>query len=82
MEILEYCDKSVVRLKENYYINLFKPEYNILNNGGLGHSEECLKSSCVYKYSDFTKAKISEAAFLETHLDPNLLKLSLSPNRP
>jgi group I intron endonuclease len=43
-EILEYCDKSEVISREQYYLDLLKPEYNILKNAGslLGfkHSEE------------------------------------------
>ena len=65
LEILEYCDKSIVREKEINYIILLKPEYNILNNEGLGytHSEEGYKSTPVYRHSDLTRTKISEAAF-------------------
>ena len=39
MEILEYCNKYDVIKKEQYYINLIKPEYNILKIAGsrLGH---------------------------------------------
>ena len=29
LEILEYCDSNVVLLREQYYIDLLKPEYNI-----------------------------------------------------
>jgi hypothetical protein len=34
----EYCDKSIVRDREYYFIKLFHPEYNILNNAGLGYN--------------------------------------------
>jgi hypothetical protein len=48
LEILEYCDSSEavpsLREREQYYLDLFKPEYNILSTAGswLGskHSEE------------------------------------------
>ena len=30
LEILEYCDLAEVIKKEQYYIDLFNPEYNIL----------------------------------------------------
>lgn len=87
LEILEYCDKSIVREKENYYINLFKPEYNILNNAGLGytHSEEGLKRRSVYRHSNLTKIRISNAAFLRKENQGKLatnhpkLSASLSP---
>lgn len=29
LEILEYCDKKFTREREQYYIDLLKPEYNI-----------------------------------------------------
>ena len=34
IEILEYCDKSVVLERETYYIGKLNPEYNILKVGG------------------------------------------------
>jgi group I intron endonuclease len=34
LEILEYCDKSVCIEKEQYYIDLLKPEYNTLKTAG------------------------------------------------
>jgi len=39
LEILEYCDKKSVINKEQYYMDLLKPEYNILKIAGstLGH---------------------------------------------
>jgi group I intron endonuclease len=44
LEILEYCERSDVIDREEYYFNLLKPEYNLLPTAGswLGykHSEE------------------------------------------
>lgn len=58
MEILEYCDKLIVWEKENNYINLFKFEFNILNNVGLGYIYlEDFKSWVFYRYLDFLKIK-------------------------
>lgn len=46
LEILEYCLKEKTREREQYYLDLIKPEYNILNltNSSLGfkHSKESL----------------------------------------
>lgn len=43
LEILEYCISSVLIEREQYYLDLLKPEYNILSKAGsrLGskHSE-------------------------------------------
>jgi hypothetical protein len=64
---LEYCDSSIVRNRENYYIKRFNPEYNNLNNAGSGykHTEENegSKGRRLYRHSNITKAKISESAF-------------------
>jgi len=44
LEILEYCERSLLIEREQYYFDLLKPEYNILQKAGstLGfkHSEE------------------------------------------
>jgi len=46
LEILEYCDRSIVINREQYYLDKYEPEYNILTKAGssLGflHSEQTL----------------------------------------
>jgi group I intron endonuclease len=46
LEILEYCDPLDVLLREQYYLDLLKPKYNILTVAGssLGykHTEEAI----------------------------------------
>jgi group I intron endonuclease len=46
LEILEYCDKDDLLAREQYYLDLFKPEYNIYETAGspLGykHTEETM----------------------------------------
>ncbi len=46
LEILEYCDKDIVRKREQHYFDLLQPEYNVLREAGslLGfkHSPESL----------------------------------------
>ena len=49
MDILEYCDKKNVRTREQHYINILNPEYNILKFAG---------SSLGHKHSEETIAKI------------------------
>jgi group I intron endonuclease len=34
LHILEYCEKSDLITREQYYIDLLKPEYNLLNQAG------------------------------------------------
>lgn len=55
MEILEYCAPEKCIKRKQHYLNLLKPEYNILNTAG---------SLLGFKHSNETKAKIS--AYLKT----------------
>lgn len=47
LEILEYCEVSKCLKREQYYMDLFKPEYNLLKTAGslLGykHTEDAIK---------------------------------------
>jgi len=61
LEILEYCDslsQSDLIIREQYYIDLLKPKYNILKKAG---------SSLGYKHTDDTRAKISSSMSGENH---------------
>jgi hypothetical protein len=49
LEILEYCDSSDTIKREQHYIDLFNPEYNILSTAG---------SSLGHKHTEETKAKL------------------------
>lgn len=55
LEILEYCAPEKCIKREQHYLNLLKPEYNILNTAG---------SLLGFKHSNETKAKIF--AYLKT----------------
>jgi group I intron endonuclease len=55
LEILEYCDSSETIQREQYYLDLLKPEYNILLTAG---------SRLGSKHSEQTRAKISAAAIV------------------
>nr|ATI20423.1 GIY-YIG endonuclease [Juglanconis juglandina] len=50
-EILEYCTKENVIKREQYYLDLFKPVYNIVEKAG---------STLGYKHTDLTLAKMKE----------------------
>jgi group I intron endonuclease len=52
MTILEYCDKSDLILREQYYLDRLNPKYNILKIAG---------SSRDFKHSKETKTKISKS---------------------
>ena len=51
LEILEYCDRKFVIDREQYYLDLLKPEYNILNKAG---------SNSVFKQSRETLLKLKD----------------------
>nr|QID02856.1 GIY-YIG endonuclease [Orbilia oligospora] len=69
VEILEYCDSDCLIKKEQYYLDLLKPEYNTLKIAGspLGykHTEEAIeklkKLGTGRKHSEEAKAKIRAA---------------------
>ena len=67
LEILEYCDLSETIKREQHYIDLLKPEYNVLKTAGssLGHkhSEETLAklSAISSNASEETRKKIGQA---------------------
>ena len=62
LEIMEYCDPSMLLERENHYFKQLKPEYNILQKAGncLGfkHSEETL--------AKMSKAKLGKQRSIET----------------
>jgi group I intron endonuclease len=64
LEILEYCDYNNVRLREQHYIYLLKPEYNILKIAGssLGftHSLETIAKFKTRNLTPKQKAKLLE----------------------
>jgi len=66
LEILEYCSPEIVIKREQYYIDLYKPEYNILKVAG---------SSLGRKLSQATKAKISLAKLGVKPSSETLVKL-------
>jgi|ERR1700679_197995 len=58
LEILEYCSKSDLITREQFYFYNLKPEYNILTKA---------KSSLGFKHSEKTKLKMSIKS--QDHLD-------------
>ncbi len=64
LEILEYCEPDNAVTREQYYIDLRKPEYNILPKAGsrLGskHSEESLAKIRSYKHRSEQLAKLRD----------------------
>lgn len=60
LEILEYCERSLAVSREQYYIDLLKPEYNILKKAD---------SSLGYKHSEETLEKLKSFAIRPENLD-------------
>ena len=52
LDILEYCNKDEAVAREQYYLDLLNPEYNILKKAG---------STLGFRHSDETIAKLKEA---------------------
>jgi hypothetical protein len=67
LEIIEYCDPTILIEREQYYLDNLKPEYNILKVAG---------SSYGRKHSKKTIEKISIANKGRKHTEDTKLKLS------
>ena len=66
LEILEYCDPKDVLVREQYYIDSLKPEYNILSTAGSSfgykHTEETLGKFKLRVLSDEARANLAASA--------------------
>jgi len=69
LKILEYCDKPNLIKREQYYMDLLKPEYNILKTAasslGFKHSKETIEKMALVKlgkkHSEDTRSNMSIA---------------------
>ena len=89
LEILEYCEPKDLISREQYYLDLIKPEYNILKIAGssLGyrHTEETFikfsqrtnehRKGITFSQSEETKAKISKARTGLKHSEETIAKM-------
>lgn len=84
LDILEYCDPSVIIEREQYYIDLLKPEYNILKVAGslfgYKHTIESLQkmSEIARNRSEEIIAKLREAALGRTYTHTEEAKKKIS----
>lgn len=57
LEILEYCEIDIVIEREQYYLDRFKPEYNILKVAGslrgFKHSEATKEAMSIFFFPFF-----------------------------
>lgn len=67
LEILEYCPKEKLLEREQYFIDLFLPKYNLLKEAG---------SPLGRVTTEETKAKLSAAALGRKHTEETKAKLS------
>ena len=67
LEILEYCEVSLVLEREQYYLDKFNPEYNILRIAG---------SLRGFKHSDVTKERMSLVRKNSILLEETKLKIA------
>lgn len=68
LEILEYCEKEEAVLREQYYFDLLKPEYNILKIAG---------SSLGYKHRKDTIERMKTLHLLDEGVRNNKIKARL-----
>jgi group I intron endonuclease len=69
LEILEYCEPGNCIEREQYYLDLLNPEYNILKTAG-----SCL--GLTFKHSPETKKRMSEAKKGNNHSEETKQKIS------
>lgn len=89
LTILEYCNKSELNDREQYYLDNLEPDYNILKNAAsfLGYSlteEAKAKISKALKginRSEETKDLIRQKALGRKHSDDSKVKMSMSSPR-
>lgn len=82
LEILEYCIGTNPIEREQYYLDLLNPEYNILKKAGslagFKHSKETLEKFKNRKVDDITKENLSKAALGRVLTEEEKNKISLS----
>ena len=63
LEIIEYCESKLCRDREQYYLDLLQPEYNILkiagSSKGFKHSDETLKKMQVFLKKNNAKKRLA-----------------------
>uniref|UniRef100_UPI0023D89C1B hypothetical protein n=1 Tax=Gonatophragmium mori TaxID=2966219 RepID=UPI0023D89C1B len=82
LEILEYCDRSEVKDREQHYLDSCRPEYNILTQAysleGFKHSPETLDKLKGRVFSEEHKDNLSQANIGRIFTEETLDKLSKS----
>lgn len=78
LEILEYCEPSVLLAREQYFLDLLCPEYNIKKKAGsiLGykHTKETILKLKARKHTEEAKNKIKKT-LMDNHYKANRLEI-------
>jgi len=78
LEIIEYCGIKDLAERENYYINLLKPEYNLLkvaySRQGFRHSEEAKWKMSV---AGLGRKHTEEQKFNNSNSQPNRIEIEI-----
>ena len=85
LQIIEICDPSNVINREQYYLDNFDFDYNVLSkansSSGFKHSEATLakmkgrKNALGLKHKEETKKRLSVISSMQTHNEDSLLKM-------
>lgn len=78
LEILEYCSPELVLSKEQYYLDLYKPEYNILKVAGSSKGYKHTPESKMRKSSRVVSEKTLKKMSLRVQSDLTRNKISTS----
>lgn len=82
LDIIEYCNANVLLEREQYYIDLLKPEYNNLSIAGSSfgykHTSDTLEKFSLRKISDITRANLAKAATNRVLSEEVKAKISLA----
>lgn len=82
LEILEYCSQEVILIREQYYIDNLKPEYNTLyiagSSIGYKHTEETLRKFKNRKFSEESISNLSKSATGRILSEETKTKISLA----
>jgi group I intron endonuclease len=82
LEILEYCDPKILLLREQYYIDLLKSDYNVLNTTGstfgYKHTEATLTKFNLRKVSSNTRANLAKAALARVLSEETKINISVA----
>jgi group I intron endonuclease len=66
LDILEYCNNTIILEREQYYIDKLKPAYNSLSKAGSSfgykHTMDTLEKFKLRKVSDITRTNLTKAA--------------------